>query len=106
MNDDMTDSMWFGANPTRTYRIRRRDDVDSLGLVAAIVVRIAADDRRVWSMRNIRMRDDLPDTDEAAALALQEHEFIFAAKLGRVHGHPGSISALVDNLRRDAAGIE
>lgn len=50
------------------------------------------------------MRDDLPDTDGAAALALQEHEFIFTAKLGRLHGHPGSVQALEDNLWRDAAG--
>ena len=41
MNDNMTDSMWIKANSTRNYRIRRRGEVDGLGLIAATIVNIS-----------------------------------------------------------------
>ena len=104
MNDNMTDGEWIEANPTRHYRIRRRGVADDLGLIAAAIVRIASPDRRMWSTRIIRMRDELPDTDEVAAQALQEHEAIFAARLGKVHGQPMSARAVLNKLRQDATG--
>ncbi len=104
MNDNMTDSAWFKANPSRHYRIRRRGTADDLSLIAAAIVKIASPCRRVWSTRIIRMRDELPDTDEAAAQALKEHEAIFAARLGKVHGQPMSARAVLNKLRQDATG--
>ena len=102
MTDNMTDSAWFKANPTRHYRIRRHGEADHQNLTAVAIVKIAVD-RRAWSTRNIKMRDGLPDTDEAAALALQEYEFIVTAQLVRLHGRHTSVQAVLDNLRRDAA---
>lgn len=81
MNDNMTDSAWIKANPSRHYRIRRRDAADELGLATVTIVKISAD-RRAWSTQNIKMRDELPDTDDATAQALQEHESIIAARQG------------------------
>lgn len=103
MNDNMTDSMWIKANSTRNYRIRRWGEVDNLGLVATTIVRISAD-RRGWSMRNIKMRDELPDTDEAAAQALEESEAIIKARLGKIYGQPMSARAVLNKLRQDEAG--
>lgn len=105
MNDNMTDSMWIEANPSRNYRIRRRGEVDSLGLVATTIVRISAD-RRGWSKQNIRMRDELPDTDEAAAQALEENDAIIKARLGKIYGQPMSARAVLNKLRQNPAGGE
>ena len=105
MNDDMTESMWIKANSTRSYRIRRWGEVDNLGLVAATIVRISAD-RLGWSTRNIRMRDELPDTDEAAALALKESEAIMKARLGKIYGQPMSARAVLNQLRQDEADLK
>lgn len=102
MNDNMTDSAWIKANSNRCYRIRRCGVADELGLVATTIVRIDTD-RRGWSSRNIRMRAELPDTDDAAAQALQEHESIFAAQLGRVYGKPMTARAVLNKLRQDTA---
>lgn len=104
MNDNMTDSMWIKANLTRNYRIRRWGEMDNLGLVAAIIVRIDAD-RQGCTMRDIRMRNELPDTDEAAVLALKENEAIMRARLGKVYGLPMSARAVVNQLRQDEADL-
>ena len=102
MNDNMTDSMWIKANSTRSYRIRRRGEVDGLGLIAATVVNIS-DCRREWSTRNIRMRGELPDTDEAGAQALKESDAIMKARMGEIYGQPMSARAVLNQLRQDAA---
>lgn len=103
MIDNMTDSAWIKANPTRYYCFQRYGEADDLGLVAATIVRISAD-RRGWSMRNIRMRAELPDTDEAAAQALVESEAIIKARLGKIYGQPMSARAVLNKLRQDGAG--
>lgn len=100
MIDSMTDGAWFKANPTRRYRIRRRGDVDGVGLAGVGIVKIA-DDRKMWSTRNIKMRNELPDTDEAAELALREHEFIITAQLGELNGRTVSVLDVLSMLRQD-----
>ena len=100
MNDNKPHLVWIKANPCRNFRICPRGDVDDLGLIAATVVRINRDEYLSWSTRNIRMRNELPDTDEAAAAALREYEAIANARIGRLNGQPMSARAVLNQLRQ------
>jgi len=98
MNGNTTNSAWIKANAGRRYRVQRNGQADGLGLIPVTIVKISAD-RRGWSTRNIRMRHELSDTDDAAALALQEHEFLDTAQLGKVNGRNVSVLDVVNVLR-------
>lgn len=78
------DRDWIKANPTRRYRIRRRGKPDARKLAPVSIMKIN-EDRRSWSKRNILMRDELPDSDVGAELALQEYEIITKAQLDRIN---------------------
>ena len=81
---EIDDRAWITLNPTRCYRIRRRGEPDDRKLSPVTIVKIGQD-RRSWSKQNILMRDELPDNDVGAELALQEFNIIMKAQMDRIN---------------------
>jgi hypothetical protein len=101
--DRLGHSAWIKANPDRWCRITPTNKHIGWGLVTVEVMQVSAD-RHGWSMSNIYMRPEIPDTDEGGKIALKEEPLIFEALLRQARGGSRHINELLAMLRGQSLG--